>query len=84
MIYTDTASERMVMHGVHTRPSPLGSWLKSALLHLVSAPTQAPPLRDRVREAAELRVWATEVRQTDPRFAADLFAAADRHEVMGS
>ena len=84
MIYTDTATERIARSGVHSRPSPIGSWLRSALLHLVSAPAKAPPRRDRVREAAELRVWATEVRQTDPRFAADLFAAADRHEVMGS
>ena len=84
MIYTDTASECIARNGVHSRPSPIGRWLKSALLRLVSAPTEAPPRRDRVREATELRAWATEVRRTDPRFAADLFAAADRHEAMGS
>ncbi len=34
----------------------------------------------RVREASEVRAYAQAVMAEDPRFAADLFAAADRHE----
>jgi hypothetical protein len=44
-------------------------------------PVQPPRPHDRAREAARVRAFATTVRQTDPRFADDLFAAADRHEV---
>jgi len=84
MIYTDTATERLVQIAAGSRPSPVGSRLKAAWRHLVSAAAAAPPPRDRVREAAALRTWATQVRQTEPRFADDLFAAADRHEALGS
>lgn len=35
----------------------------------------------RAREAAELREYASRVQATEPGFAADLFAAADRHEL---
>jgi hypothetical protein len=59
---------------------PTGTWLKRSLLQLVGrrpAPAQA---RDRVREAAEVRDMAMKVQRSDPRFADDLFAAADRHE----
>jgi len=80
MIYTDTATERQVRIAARFRPSPLGRWLRAARLHLVSIPAEAPTPRDRTREAEKLRTWATTVRQTDPRFADDLFAAADRHE----
>ncbi len=34
----------------------------------------------RMREASEVRAYAQAVMSQDPRFAADLFAAADRHE----
>ncbi len=34
----------------------------------------------RTEEAAEVRTLAQSVRVSDPRFAQDLFAAADRHE----
>jgi hypothetical protein len=34
----------------------------------------------RVREASEVRTYAQSVMAQDPRFAADLLAAADRHE----
>lgn len=37
----------------------------------------------RVSEAARVRLYAQEVMAQDPRFAADLFAAADRHERGG-
>ncbi|HPP82548.1 MAG TPA: hypothetical protein PLZ50_03160 [Rubrivivax sp.] len=34
----------------------------------------------RIGEAAALRRYADSVRETDPRYAADLWAAADRHD----
>lgn len=37
-------------------------------------------LADRVAEASRVRSYAQQVMAQDPRFAADLFAAADRHE----
>ena len=36
--------------------------------------------RDPIREAAEVREMANSIRESDPRFASDLYAAADRHE----
>jgi hypothetical protein len=83
MICSNIAADRHANIAVHVGPSPLGAWLKSTLARLMSASAKAPPPRDRVREAAELRTWAACVQRTDPRFAADLFAAADRHEIMG-
>lgn len=35
----------------------------------------------RIAEAAAVRRYADEVRPLDPRFASDLYAAADRHEM---
>lgn len=84
MIYTDTATERQVRIAARCHPSPIGGWLKAAWLRLVPAAAEAPAPRDRAREAGKLRTWATQVRQTEPRFADDLFAAADRHEALGS
>lgn len=84
MIYSKTASDRYANIAVHAGPSPMGTWLTSALRRLVWGPAKTPPPRDRVREAAEVRTWATHVQRSDPRFADDLFAAADRHEAMGS
>jgi hypothetical protein len=49
----------------------------------MSAFAKAPPPRDRVREADEVRTRAACVQHADPRFAADRIAAADRHEIMG-
>jgi hypothetical protein len=40
----------------------------------------APAARTPTQEAQEVRELALEVQQTDPRFAAELLAAADRHE----
>jgi hypothetical protein len=44
----------------------------------ISRPQPATPSRQ--REAEALREMATRVQSTDPGFAADLFAAASRHE----
>jgi hypothetical protein len=83
MIYSTTATSRFDNIVVSAGPSPLGSWLITTVRRLMSrsAVTQVP--RDRVREAAEVRAFAESVRATDPRFANDLSAAADRHEIMG-
>jgi hypothetical protein len=37
-------------------------------------------MNDRTAEANRVRTFANEMMSQDPRFAADLFAAADRHE----
>jgi len=84
MIYTDSATERLVKIAARSRPSPIGRWLRAAWLHLAPVPAESPGPRDRAREAEKLRTWATQVRQTEPHFADDLFAAADRHEALGS
>lgn len=68
---------------VHAGPSPLGAWFLAAWHRLTATPPKTPPARDRAREAAEVRAWATQVRATDPSFADDLYAAADRHEREG-
>ena len=66
------------------RPSALAAWLLSTASRLVGRHASAPPaVPDRTREAAEVRNWAMTIERTDPRFAADLFAAADRHEREG-
>jgi hypothetical protein len=81
---THTATDVYENIAKQAGPSPLGARLKAALLGLVPAPAKLPPPRDPVREAADLRTWAASIQQSQPVFAADLFAAADRHESMGS
>ena len=83
MIYTHTESSRFANVAMHGGPSPIGVWLKAALRRLMTTSAKPPAPRDPVREAAEVRAWAETVRRTDPRFADDLFAAADRHETQG-
>jgi hypothetical protein len=65
--------------------SALRAWLRAGwrLVRWQAAPS-APVPRDLAREAAEVRAWAETVRRGDPRFADDLFAAADRHEALGA
>jgi len=52
----------------------VGRWMLRAV-----QPSAARPLT-RTEEAAEVRTLAQTIRLSDPRFAQDLFAAADRHE----
>jgi hypothetical protein len=56
----------------------------SALLHwfTVTADRRAArrEVADRQSEAAQVRSYAQSMAAQDPRFAADLYAAADRHE----
>jgi hypothetical protein len=63
------------------RGAPVAAWLAAKLVHayrFITAPVAVKP-RSRNSEAAELRAYARQMCD-DPRFAADLFAAADRHE----
>jgi hypothetical protein len=54
-----------------------------ALLNALRRPTKAHHRLSLVEEANELRNVATTYLKTDPGFAADLMAAADRHELSG-
>lgn len=83
MTYGHIAVRRHADVAAHAGPSPLRAWLRAAVARLMPGPAAAPPARDPTREAAKLRTWAACVQRTDPRFAADLFAAADRHETQG-
>lgn len=53
-----------------------------ALWRLIAAAFRAPPARPQnaQEEARAVREMAWQYQQVDPRFAADLMAAADRHE----
>lgn len=84
MQYSNVESNHYANLVVHGGPSPIAAWLKAAFARLWSpSAAKAPAPRDLAREAAEVRDWAESVRRTDPRFAQDLFAAADRHEAGG-
>lgn len=52
------------------------------LARLAVGTAPAAPLTSRAREAADVRDMAGRVQATDPGFAADLYAAADRHEKL--
>ena len=83
MIYNPTEMHGYAKLAARDGPAIAGAWLKAALGRFWPGLATTPPPRDRVREAAAVRAWAETFRQTDPRFAADLFAAADRHELLG-
>jgi hypothetical protein len=75
------------------QPLGLGKTLRSlaaattrftvALLNALRRPSRGSRRLSLVEEANELRVVAAEYLKSDPRFAADLMAAADRHEMRG-
>ena len=52
-----------------------------ALLNALRRPVRQHRRLSLVEEANELRAYADQYRRTDPGFAADLMAAADRHEI---
>ncbi|MCB2021834.1 MAG: hypothetical protein M9915_18165 [Rhizobacter sp.] len=82
MRYAPAANSRYAAFPPSGGSSPLGTWLRSVLQRLVPARSGAPVPRDHSRELAEVRAYAMSVRNSDPGFASDLFAAADRHERM--
>ena len=52
-----------------------------ALLNALRRPQRQQHRLSLLEEANELRAYAQQVMRNDPAFAADLFAAADRHEL---
>ena len=68
---------------VHPPVVPRGSALAAAAFTCLSTFFRnMPHHRSRGEEAAEVREMAYQVQNTDPGFAADLFAAAARHESL--
>lgn len=62
-------------------PMPRGArWFGQLLSMLLPARRPATVASTREQEAAEVRELARSVQHSDPGFAADLYAAADRHE----
>lgn len=74
----------LIMHALTAASTPrqgsLGS-LKSLLMARLR--TRRDPAQTRADEAAVVREMAARVRVSDPGFASDLAAAADRHEAIG-
>lgn len=68
----------------HPRGSRFVAWLFLAIGHglqaLFSRPAPVAPARNPEQEAQAVRELAQQYLRVDPRFAAELFAAADRHE----
>lgn len=62
--------------------SGLWGWIRAALQRLAPRSNATASARDPIREAATVRAMADEIRVSDPHFAADLYAAADRHEAL--
>jgi hypothetical protein len=72
------------LHIPQTRTAPraatrLGEFFAAAIALLVHPGTPAP--RYPSREAARVRAMAHQYEGSDPRFASELYAAADRHEM---
>ncbi len=57
----------------------IGEWL-AALINAM--PSGTPAVRYPTREAARVRAMAHRYEGSDPRFASELYAAADRHEML--
>lgn len=73
------------LHIPQSRTAPrgalrLGEWAAALLSALMPAGTPAP--RYPSREAARVRAMAHRQEAHDPRFASELYAAADRHEML--
>jgi hypothetical protein len=62
--------------------SPTGGLLSTLRQALASTFGAAGKTLTRSQEAAEVREMARRVQACDPGFAADLYAAADRHETV--
>ena len=69
-------------------PTPLESVISAAQRWWRNRTTRAKPVEDRVskaaREAEALRAYASTFEKSDRSFAADLYAAANRHEMLGT
>ena len=58
-------------------------WRAFAGRPAVKGSAQSVSMARRIAEASRVRVLAWQMRDADPRFAAELQAAADRHERLG-
>ena len=70
---------------VRSAAAPRGARVAAQLFARLAGWLRVPPVapaRTRAEEAAEVRELAYRVQSTDPGFAADLFAAAARHEAL--
>ncbi len=70
--------------GIATRCEPREPQLASQLRDAVQFLAKGRPQDERAVAAAEVREFAYRHLKSDPGFAADLFAAANRHEMVGS
>lgn len=74
----------MKIVGLPQVSEPRGArWAAGLFQAVVRAFGAAPKALTRAQEAAEVREMARQMQATDPGFAADLYAAADRHEISG-
>lgn len=65
-----------------TTPAPGARLVSSVLATVMAWLSPLPRQRTRSEEAAEVREMARRLAHDEPGFAADLYAAADRHEAV--
>lgn len=78
-------SSAIAPHASPTQINPLTTWVLKGLEFSLSALTTLraalkPRALSTFEEAEQLRAVAIDLMDSDPSFASDLFAAADRHE----
>jgi hypothetical protein len=86
--YKEFTMTTITVHTPAPVATPRGAHWAAWLLGKISEMAQKPSdkrqahrnLSGRIAESAEVRRYAQQFMGHDPRFAADLFAAADRHE----
>ena len=86
-------TQTILVPSVPTPSAPRGARIAAALFacawRVVAALRRAEPvaaprsMARRIAEASRVRALAWQLRDEDPRFAAELQAAADRHERLG-
>lgn len=77
-----TATTFDVLH-IDTPATPRGSLIAAQVFARIAGWVKAPVSKvSRASEAATVREMAMSLQNTDPGFAADLFAAAARHESL--
>ena len=79
----NTATTTFDVVGVRRPAMPRGAAIAAALYTGIARWLRTPAYKlTRGEEAAEVREMAYQMQDTDPGFAADLFAAAARHESL--
>ena len=69
-------------HALPSGGSESGLWGSVRAVMRRLTPARAPAASNPTHEAAAVRAMADAIRVSDPHFAADLYAAADRHEAL--